>query len=78
MPPSPGCGFAGQIKPYLPIFPLLVGAIDGAGEGATTTIKFTPKAVFGFGNDGRGRGERGIMVGGASMGGNEKEEVKSS
>ncbi len=51
--------------------------MDGAGEGSTTTIKFTPRRFFGFGNDGQGRGEWGIMVGGAGVDGNEKE-VKSS
>ncbi len=56
----------------------MVGVMDGVGEGWMTTIQFTPRRRFGFGNDGRGRGEWGIMVGGAGVIGNEKEDVKSS
>ena len=55
----------------------MVGVMDGAGEGSTTKINSPQGAVFGFGNDGRGQGEWGIMVGGAGVDGNEKE-VKSS
>ena len=45
----------------------------------TTTITFTPRRHFrGFGIDGQGRGEQGIIVGGADVGGNENKDVKSS
>ncbi len=39
-------GFVGQIKQHAPIFPSMVGVMDGAGEGSTTTIKFTPRRCF--------------------------------
>ncbi len=66
-------------KQHTPIFPLLVGAMGGMGEGSTTMIKFTKKALFlDLEMLGEGGGEWGIMVGGAGVGGNEKEDVKSS
>ncbi len=40
------CSFVGQIKQHAPIFPSLVRAMDGAGEGSTTMIKFTPRRCF--------------------------------
>ncbi len=46
MPKTPGPSFVGRIKQHESIFPLLVGAMDGAGEGLMTMIKFTKKALF--------------------------------